>query len=895
MTPLDDKTVPLASATPAVVHGSSAPALDGTPGQNSTADRRSPPEPRTTGRRRTDYSAAPISSRDLAIVVLQLALATILVWQFKLEEQRHLLLGMLAVFGGFLVNVHLPPRFRPAWFLAISMGVLFAVLGSSDGIFALSIAGSLIAATAIPIPLIARIGLVLALGTTFTWTRSTSTALFWPIVGSMFMFRMISWLDAARKNQGPRTIVETAGYFLMLPNTLFPLFPVIDAKVFRDTWYNDEPRTIYQMGVHWIAAGILHLVLYRLIKYEVLPSPLAVHSLSGVLLYLAANYALYLRVSGHFHLICGMLHLFGWNLPKTHDRYFLAASFSEIWRRINIYWKDFLMKTFFYPAYFRIRARLPVQAARRDEISIVLGVIWVFLWTWIAHSWQSFWLIGLFSFRLADGWMWLGVGLLVAGNAVVDYRHALRPRRDRGPLIWPAAAIHSLQIMSMFLLVSLFWAAWTNVETFRYVAFIATSRLPTASEALILGGGALLAFAILTVGEVWFQIIVPGSQPQKHQTFELRAGLSIVALVFATLLTVPGGVADLLGSTGDWIKELQKDRMSSAEAMSVVEGYYEQLNQGNASRPYSTEGDLAPNQIAIDFADMIRRRNDILELELIPGWQGSWNAKPISINRWGMRDQDRSLVAASDVRRIAAVGSSVVMGFGVGDDETFVHLFESKLNEGESASGPRYEVLNFGVGRYAPVHRRAQIDHKVLAFRPDLVMYFAHEDEIYTSGRRIAELAYHGVDVEDEDLQAFIASLKIPPGSSEATYHMEIEKQYSQLLAITYRRIRKSLDAAGIPLVYVYMPIPGDHGLPFDARVVMTFATETGFPVVDLADWWEGHPALEMVLGTKDHHPTTLGHEFVAKHLILKRDEILGMINGQKPAQSSAQDTAIER
>ena len=855
----------------------------------STPARTAPPP-----RRRPDFSSAPIAGRDLAIIVLQLALATILVWQFELEQPRYLLPGMLAALGGFLVNVHLPARFRPAWFLAVSVGVLVGVLGWSDGLFALAVAGSLIAATAIPIPLMARAGVILALGAVFTWLRSKSAAAYWPVVGSMFMFRMISYLDAARKNQAPRTLIETAGYFLMLPNSLFPLFPVVDAKVFRDTWYNDEPRTIYQTGVHWIAAGILHLVLYRLIKYEVLPSPLAVHALSDVLLYLAANYALYLRVSGRFHIICGMLHLFGWNLPRTHDHYFLAASFSEIWRRINIYWKDFMMKTFFYPAYFRIRTVLPGQGVQRDQLAIGIGVMWVFFWTWLAHSWQFFWLNGLFSFQLSDGWMWLAVGGLVAINAVLDFRKALRPREARAEIAWSFAAIHSLQIMGMFLLVSLFWAGWTNVETLRYVVYVATSQAPTTAEVLTLGGWALGVFAILTAGQMLIGQRARGVQPQKQQSlFERQAGLNIAALVVVTLVTAPGGFADLMGSTGEWIRRFQTDHMSSVEAMAVIEGYYEQLNQGNASRPYSAEGDVAPNRIAIDFADMIRRRNDLIELELIPGWKGSWNSKPISINRWGMRDRERTLVPEPGVRRIAAVGSSLVMGFGVGDDETFVRLFESKLNDAQPDSGPRYEVLNFGVGRYFAIHRRAQIEHKVLAFKPDLVLYFAHEDEIYTSARRVAEMAGHGVSLEDEELQAFVDSLNIPPGSSEGAYQGAIERHHPEILALTYRRIRKTLDAAGIPLVFVYVPVPGEHALPFDPRVVMKFATDAGFPVVDLTDWWEDRPSLEMVLGMRDHHPTTLGHEFVAKHLFLKRDEILAALN-KKAAQSSA-PAAVER
>ncbi|QDT52353.1 hypothetical protein Pan44_03630 [Caulifigura coniformis] len=876
----------------------------------STAPPASPPgAARRPPRRRPDFSAAPIAGRDLALILLQLALATILVWQFELEEQRHLLFAMLVVLGGFVVNVQLPPRFRHAWFLAVSLMGLVAVLGVmqpagvpalaslegwSDVGLALSVAGSLIAAALLPIGFGPRVVLILALAALFTWLRSNSTAAYWPVVGSMFMFRMISWLHVERKERSSRTWAETAGYFLMLPNVFFPLFPVVDAKVFRETWYNDEPRAIYQTGVHWITAGLLHLFLYRVIKYEVLPSPLAVRTPGEVLLYLAANYALYLRVSGHFHIICGMLHLFGWNLPRTHDHYFLAASFSEIWRRINIYWKDFLTKIFFYPAYFRIRSHLSIEGQRRDEIAIAVAVVWVFAWTWIAHSWQTFWLIGLFPFHAADGVMWLAVGVLVAGNAVLDYRRACLPRKQVDPATWGTAAVRSLQIMSTFLLVSLFWASWTNRETFRYLLYVVKTHPIETGEAVRIVGATLLVFVVLTAARVFLRVRARAAAVRPvSPSFERQAGLHIAALVPIVLFSVPAGPVDLLGKNGEWIRRLQSERLAPGEAMAVVDGYYEQLNASNPqSRPYHQAGDLAPYQLAIDFGDMIRRRNDVLELELIPGWRGSWNNKPITINRWGMRDRERSLAADPATIRIATVGSSLLMGFGVGDDETFTRILEARLNADLSPSDRRIEVLNFGVGHYSPVHRRAQIEHKVLAFRPDLILYFAHEDEVYTSAGRISELANHHVALEDDDLQAFVDSLKIAPDASEAIYQIEIAGHHAEILELTYRRIRKSVDAAGVPLVYVYMPVPSSQGLPFDPRIALQFAGKENFPVIDLSNWWGDRKSAEIVLGPKDHHPTPLGHQLVAERLFAERRSFLSRL---KPRRGAATNLEPDR
>src|SRR5262249_29728560 len=141
-----------------------------------------------------------------------------------------------------------------------------------------------------------------------------------------------------------------------LPNLGFTLFPVLDFKTFRATYYDDEPYRIYQSGVAWIVRGLTHLLAYRLVRYYLLPAPPEVRDLPHLLLFLATNYALYLRISGWFHVATGVLHLFGFNVPRPHLNYFLASSVSDIWRRINIYWKDFMTKVFFYPAFFTLRS-----------------------------------------------------------------------------------------------------------------------------------------------------------------------------------------------------------------------------------------------------------------------------------------------------------------------------------------------------------------------------------------------------------------------------------------------------------------------------------------------------------------------------------------------------------
>src|SRR5438874_13519972 len=74
--------------------------------------------------------------------------------------------------------------------------------------------------------------------------------------------------------------------------------------------------------------------------------------------------------------------MFGFDLPETHHLYYLATSFTDVWRRINIYWKDFVMKLFFYPMHFKLRKMGTVWA-------LSVATLVTFLATWLLHSWNG--------------------------------------------------------------------------------------------------------------------------------------------------------------------------------------------------------------------------------------------------------------------------------------------------------------------------------------------------------------------------------------------------------------------------------------------------------------------------------------------------------------------------
>ena len=180
---------------------------------------------------------------------------------------------------------------------------------------------------------------------------------------------------------------------------------------------------------------------------------------------MAANYALYLHVSGCFHIITGVFHLFGFALPRTHHNYFLASSFTDIWRRINVYWTNFMTKVFFFPAFFALRGW-----GTRAAVSV--AALGVFVATWLLHYYQAFWMTGFppnLDNGLHDASLWLAVGVLAAWNFQLDLNRVRQPLAHRHMTTLRGAVAHFLRVVGMFVLVSIFWACWNTPGLFKYI------------------------------------------------------------------------------------------------------------------------------------------------------------------------------------------------------------------------------------------------------------------------------------------------------------------------------------------------------------------------------------------------------------------------------------------
>jgi D-alanyl-lipoteichoic acid acyltransferase DltB (MBOAT superfamily) len=170
------------------------------------------------------------------------------------------------------------------------------------------------------------------------------------------------------------------------------------------------------------------------------------------------TYLLYMKVSGHYHIAVGLLHLFGYDLPETYRNYFLASSLTDFWRRANIYWKDFMTKIVYYPIFFKLRGSGALMAQ-------IVATVAVFFTTWGLHAYQSFWLTGNWGIRATDSIFWLLLGVLFLGTMLWERRKpAAKPQPGVLPAIW-----HGVRVAGTFSTIAFLWFLWSTPSLDRWI------------------------------------------------------------------------------------------------------------------------------------------------------------------------------------------------------------------------------------------------------------------------------------------------------------------------------------------------------------------------------------------------------------------------------------------
>jgi hypothetical protein len=679
------------------------------------------------------------------------------------------------------------------------------------------------------------------------------------------------YLYDLRHRTAPFSFWRALAYFFMLPNVCFPLFPVVDYKTFCATHYAGPPTAIYQRGLRWMLRGVLQLLLYRLVYQILQVNPQDVMDLGDVLRFMVATFLLYLKVSGTFHLAVGLLHLFGFALPEANHRYLLARSFLDLWRRINIYWKDFILKIFFNPAYFRLKRLGPTGA-------LVLATLYAFFWTWLLHAYQTFWLSGretLTSGR--DAVFWSVLGILVLASALYEARRSRRRTLGGERRTLGGELARALGTIVTFVTLLLLWTFWScqSLEELEWLAEAAGNVTMPWVVGILLGLVGL-GVAALAWGH---SVAEPGgvkapARPEGSATFwRSAAGVALACGCLLFVGAVPNRAAVRETAFGDLLLRVTRDQLSARDRETLLRGYYEDLEV----TPGSERAQPWPYRKYHNFT------HDFMVQEGIPNSRVEFNGKTITLNRWGMRDRDHDKAKPAGVYRIAILGSSAEAGYGIDDGEDFPALLEERLNrEDAGATGRRYEVLNFSVAAFGAYQKLELLRREVFDFHPDLVLFVSYAPEPERTADQLAKVVRNRVAIPSscrEVLSAVLGKAGVDPSMSIMGIKRGLLRNSQELIGPVFALLAEWCQEKGVPAAVLYRPQPTETGrLMAGARQeLLNLAKRAGLPVLDLTPAFAEVADRETLMVTPprpgdpqtvaDDHPNALGHRLLADEL----------------------------
>jgi hypothetical protein len=289
--------------------------------------------------------------------------------------------------------------------------------------------------------------------------------------------------------------------------------------------------------------------------------------------------------------------------------------------------------------------------------------------------------------------------------------------------------------------------------------------------------------------------------------------------------------------------------------------YYEDLIEGprgSAGRHVHRAG--AAGWVGFKEADVIDYLDDdFLLFELKPEIRRTLNGQlRFETNAYGMHDDGVALEKPEGTFRIAVLGASMDMGWGVSHEETYVNQLQRWLNaRARAAPGRprRYEVLNFAVAAYSPLQRLETLRRKVM--------------EIH-----LCDLLRQRIDLKYDFVRQAVAHAGISRDDArvdrdgQLVYKNRLKRKlapyYWGLYDQTLGSIAAECRLAGVPLAMVIIPRVGSDDAP-ELRAepvarLKAMAAHHAITAFDLSDAFDHDDVETLEVAAWDEHPNATGH-----------------------------------
>lgn len=833
---------------------------------------------------------ASITLVDFLTILAPLLAIAVAIQLLHVEQGLQLPTLMWLTLGGFAVHTWLPLGWRLPFFFFLNIAALVLLFGMMPAALTLGIGLLLIIVATLEMRRFYRAILLLVIVAVLVMVKSgviLGGALYQAsgIIAALFMFRLMLYLYELPHEKEPVSVWQRIAYFFLLPNLIFLLFPIVDYKTFKRGFYAKPGFETYRKGLHWIALGVLHLLLYRVIYHYALIPAEEVQNPGQLAQYLVSGYALIIRLSGLFHLSAGIVCLFGYDLPRTFNNYFLASGFSDLWHRINSYWREFVMKVFYIPIHFRFK--------HLGSRGVFISVLLVFVVNFCLHAYQWFWIRGTVLITQTDILFWGILGILLAFNSVLLMKR--NRQRRRKTYSFSGALQHAFKVAAMFIFMCLMWSMWTSGTLAKWSMIFYQVGVPTALQC----GGLIAALLALVAIGVLYQYLVsregiwgsilrfsPLNRP-------LLNGLIFAALCLLATAPVLEKVAPYLGTD---LSVLTAEKLNRQDEALMFKGYYEELIVPNtlASRMWEVEErkkyvtNTLPGKRSHD-AQTGRQRHSLADswqtsktlgmLEKIdaPPWRlykpnhsFTFHGTTFTTNQFGLRDRQYTLEKPPGTYRIAQVGSSPELGMGVEDDQTSEYLLEQRLTKEGWGGYEQVEIINFSMGGYTLYEHLSMTQYQVGKFKPDAIMLYVHDkepDSRFT--KRLIRGIFKGHADDFPELLQQVKELTARKNFSRSNAEKMLRPHELMLYKTGFGLIERYCRENNIRLIIVYIGVINDSAPDSRANraTVYPFLRDRGHLFFDMADIFNTRPRDDLIVAPWDYHPNPLGQKMVADRL----------------------------
>ena len=301
-------------------------------------------------------------------------------------------------------------------------------------------------------------------------------------------------------------------------------------------------------------------------------------------------------------------------------------------------------------------------------------------------------------------------------------------------------------------------------------------------------------------------------------------------------------------------------------------GYYEDLldagrDLGAASWTAGNSDPVPEDWLKLHETDGVLWDEPFQRFRLRPGSDLDYKGAPLAVNDLGLRDRATTIEKPDGVRRVAIVGSSILMGSGVPVETTFENLVEDAIALGALGDRGAIELLNFGVAGYRFDQLVDVVRHRIGEFDPDAVVVVINDLALNPNwSRHVAWLVEENRDLRHEGLRTLVERAGIDDADSPAAISVKLEPFRDDLLAWGLDEIADWQRTTGVPVILMAVSQPAVTDR-VQARLdeVRPVLDRSGLPMISLLAAYDGHPSPESLwLRPYDRHPTAEGHRLLA-------------------------------